>query len=199
VEKVEKTFQKASGYVVALACLVGLLGVGCTCGKKKPIVDAAHEPLQQNSGFGIRDTAFYRGESFTAGVSGNLVAVELLLNNCAAANDADIQIAIHSGSTPGGTPLGTATIPSAKVPYVSGCGSGTGPTAIFVWADLAAPVAITSGTLYSIWAVSSDGTDEYGWWGDNLGTYSGGQAFTNNGTSNILMTFDVGFRTWVSS
>jgi N-acetylneuraminic acid mutarotase len=141
-------------------------------------IDQAYVPTMLNGALGIGDRTHFRGQSFTAGNTGQLTAVELFLNSCSASNVSSIQVEIHSGNSPSGQLLGTATIPSVAVPYVSGCGAGTGPTGAFATASLPLPVSIQAGSVYSIWAAAGNLSDIYGWWGDSPTSYTSGQAYT---------------------
>lgn len=167
------------------------------------VVDQQYVPTVLDGGLGIRDTMHLRGQTFTTGISGNLGAVDLLLNSCFASNTSEILVTIRSGMDSSGAILASGVIPSSAVPFVAGCGAGTGPTATFVHVNLTSPVYVQSGEQYGIWAASANGTDEYGWWGDGAGQYSGGVAYTSvNGGSGSPYGWppsyaDLGFRTYV--
>jgi hypothetical protein len=158
-----------------------------------PIVDQSYSPAQPDQGIGIRDLAFYRGQSFTIGQSGWLTQVALFLNSCSSANDSPIVIRLRAGTLASGPVLAEGTIAPTEVPYTGGCGAGAGVTATFVEAPLNAAARVAAGQTYTIWAHSADQTDEYAWWGDPADAYAGGTALTNA----IVFGFDLGFRTVV--
>lgn len=153
------------------------------------IRDQAYAPTTFNAGLGVRDTTYYRSQSFTVGRSGALSAVELLLNVCTVTT-ATVEIAIRAaGSAASSAPLASGTISAGAVVYDGGCGAGTGPSAHLAHAVLTPALAVTAGQSYVIWARSSNQTDEYGWWGDSPGAYAGGEASVSGR--------DMGFATYV--
>ena len=163
------------------------------------MIDQEYAPTANNTGYGVRSRTYHRGQSFTAGVSSQLSAVALWVRKCAAGNTSPLEIEIHEGSLPTSSVLGTATIPAASIPFTNGCFQGTVPPSMFIKASLAAPVPITAGTVYSIWAISQNQSDEYGWSGDGPGSYGGGEGFTFTSTGSHPGNLDLGFRTYVES
>ncbi len=167
----------------------------------RPQLDQSVTPVAPNQAMGIRSLTFYRGQTFTVGQKGVLSSVSLCLNSCSAQNTADIIVAIRGGIDFTWPALTTGRIPASAIPYVRGCFAGTGGDSRFVNAGLSSSspgLLVRPGQVYTIWAHSSNQTDEYGWWADPGDTYPGGTARTRdiNG-DNVEFNFDVGFKTYV--
>ena len=185
------------GMPVSLSlCLVLAIGLSVTAQAQS--LDQSFVPTVFNQGIGIRDTTFYRGQTFTVAKSGLLTRVEIFVNNCSPSNTADIILDIRAGTDFTNPSLRTGIIPATAVPFVSGCGAGTGTTAVFAGIDLSSMLQVVPGEVYTIWAHSSNNADDYGWWGDNPRTYSRGTARTGiQGGGQIAFGFSVGFKTFV--
>ena len=111
-------------------------------------------------------------QTFTAGISGGLDRVDLLLGK-AVSPIAPVIVEIRDGSSagPGPAVLATGVIPSASIVNVE-------PNAAFVTALFASPPQVTAGTSYAIVAFSSASPDNYGWHLKSSGNvYPGGASF----------------------
>ncbi|HUQ99881.1 MAG TPA: hypothetical protein VM166_10530 [Gemmatimonadaceae bacterium] len=179
-----------TGCVVAVGSTIVLLATS--------VLDQANDPrpAPYAIGLGIRDTVFYRGQSFTAGASGVLTRVELFVNRDIT-NGGDLLIAVRAGTDVSNPVLAAGTIHAPDIP-TGNLSDGTG--AGFAGADLSSSnLQVEAGDVYTIWATSASGTDEFGWWG-NAGVYIGGNALTLS-TKGVmfLAAEDLGFRTYVGS
>lgn len=146
-----------------------------------------------------RDHAVSLAQTFTAGRSGTLDQVDLVL-----AKDSDgivdpltVEIRTVAAGAPGPTVLASASIPPASVP--------TGqPT--FVGSPFTAPATVTAGTQYAIVVyVSSSGDDDSYRWGRAGGdVYPGGGNFDSQDPAPPSTWFahpseDMAFKTYVSA
>jgi hypothetical protein len=164
-----------------------------------PQLDQSVTPVASDQSLGIRDLTFYRGQTFTVGAAGLLDSVSLNLNSCRPTNRADVIVAIRAGTEFTTPVLATSRIPASAIPYVRGCGAGTGSDARFVNVNLSsAGLAVRPGEVYTIWAHSANEQDTYGWWGDAADTYPGGTARTRDlFGGNTALAFDLGFQTYI--
>jgi hypothetical protein len=89
------------------------------------------------------------GQTFTAGLTGQLDQVDLALSSLSLTAPLTVQIQDGSPTGPGGTVLATASVPTS---------AGPGPEA-FVPITFSSPASVTAGTQYSIVAF----TDNIGW------------------------------------
>ena len=149
-----------------------------------------------NSGFGFNSTSWF-GQSFTAGVSGQLTAVDvdLFCSGCTGTTpNITVSIRATSGDLPTGSDLATATIP--------GFSSGSGG---FFTATFGAPPTLAAGTKYAIVvrAVSNPSAGTYAYVKSSGSPYAGGRRSTsaNSGASWTLgnPSTDIGFKTYMKA
>lgn len=159
--------------------------------------DQAHEV--DNFQTVVRDNTTFQGaQTFTAGKTGTLNRVDVKLSQYTPAftptAPVTVQIRNVSGGSPGSTVLATTTIPIASVPNPQ-----AGEVAAFVPAQFAPGAAVTSGTQYAL-VLSTAGSGGYLWQQGNPGSYTGGGAFSGNGTSwGAQANIDFDFRTYVGA
>jgi hypothetical protein len=165
------------------------------------ILLAAASIDQQNtsvttSGFGFTSTSWF-GQSFTAGVSGQLTAVDvdLFCSSCTGTTpNITVSIRATSGDLPTGSDLATATIP--------GFSSGSGG---FFTATFGTPATLTAGTKYAIVvrAVSNPSAGTYAYVKSSGSPYAGGRRSTSStsGASWAVASpsTDIGFRTYMKA
>jgi hypothetical protein len=108
-------------------------------------------------------------QTFTAGITGRLDRVDLLLANAGPATTPPVEVQIRDlGSVgPGPTVLASATLPAASIPA----------PATFVPVTFASPAAVAAGVRYAIVAYSSDPSDAYVWGGQVADPYPRGALF----------------------
>jgi hypothetical protein len=149
------------------------------------------------SGFGFNSTAWF-GQSFTAGVTGQLTAVDvdLFCSTCTGTTP-NITVSIRAatvGDLPTGADLATATIP--------GFSSGSGG---FFTATFGSPPTLTAATKYTIVVrvVSNPSAGTYAYVISSGSPYAGGRRSTSadsGGTWGVASpSTDVGFRTYMKS
>ena len=149
-----------------------------------------------NTGTGTTTNTSWAGQTFTAGVSGQLTKVDFQMfcaNGCTSNPDLVVSIRATSGGSPTGADLVSATIP----------GDNSGNTATFV-ASFATPLSVTSGTQYAliVRTASSPGTGGYFWIRSSPSTYAGGLRVTSTNSGATWTqdsTRDGNFHTYVSS
>ena len=127
-------------------------------------------------------------QSFTAGLSGNLAAVDLYLNSYSSC--LTFQVKIIDGGNPSGAVLASeiVTMPANWNAQTQG----------FTNVALSTPPAITSGQQYTIeidTAMNCITDNHVGWIGDSQGSYAGG-GFYYDGVPQT--GYDVNFKTYVS-
>lgn len=140
-------------------------------------------------------------QTFTAGVTGTLVGVDIGIYRSFDVPVADVVLEVRDtvGGSPGPTLLGTGTFPAASVATTQG---------VFVSFDLSAQgIQVAEGQFYALVARSAvtannaDGT--YTWPGAGQGgSYAGGSAWQGPGDgswteSSVPYPYDRVFRTWV--
>jgi hypothetical protein len=135
------------------------------------------------------------GQSFTAGKSGPLSSVAIVLSNAGSAADLTVELTNASSDLPTGSALATATISSGDVP--SWPSSGT------VTATFSSPATVTAGEQYAILVTTSatgSGGDHYEWNYDSSATYSGGSGLDDRGSGGAWQTVSHEFslRTYVT-
>jgi|tagenome__1003787_1003787.scaffolds.fasta_scaffold20960296_2 hypothetical protein len=114
-------------------------------------------------------------QTFTAGITGRVDQVDLVLNQTTSPPPDPVTIEIRNvtGGAPGSTVLGSGSIPTSTI----------GSTQAFVSATLGTPAAVTAGTQYALVAYSTNTTGTVGWsFQPVTDPYPGGAAF-NNGSS----------------
>jgi hypothetical protein len=146
---------------------------------------------------------FMLAQTFTAGITGDLDQVDLLLNRVGNPGDLTVQIRTVSGGVPSSTILGGATVAESSV--VEGFLG-------WVSVPLSLPVTSTAGGEYAI-VISAPGVScgtpclSFYAWGTALGNpYSGGDAMTSvdSGSTwfplvgNDNVTTDRAFQTYVT-
>ena len=151
-----------------------------------------------SAAFSITSTAS-EAQTFTAGVTGQLDRVELLLSqNTTASTSTTVQIRnVNADGTPGTTILATSSVAADAPPQY--------PAQSFVAADFATPAPVVAGTEYAIVASSSNTAASLGYhrWGFEQGDpYPTGASFIMfgppSGTWEVASVGDFGFRTYVS-
>ena len=155
------------------AKLVGLLAVICAACGLAPGTALADTLDQQQPG-GSSDVRVDSGESlaqtFTAGLTGPLDRVELLLGALDDPPDATLTVEVRdvTGGSPGGTVLASGSVAPSAV----------SSTDAWIPIAFATPVPVTAGTQYSIVAYSSVGTsNSYFWAIDFPDPYPAGATF----------------------
>jgi hypothetical protein len=109
-------------------------------------------------------------QTFTAGISGALDQVDLLLRKFGTPPDVTVEIRNVSAGQPGTGVLATASISASAI----------GTAQAFLPATFAAPVSVTAGTQYAIVAYSPGAPgNQVGWFLSSLGPYPGGTRFTS--------------------
>jgi hypothetical protein len=118
---------------------------------------------------------FSVAQTFTAGLSGWLDQVDLLLARFASTNGPlTVEIRNVSGSVPGSVVLTSASVPAADVPVEQPGLAGFE----FVEVSFASPVPVVAGGEYAIVAYTG-GSDHYGWGMRTVDVYVGGAAFAS--------------------
>jgi hypothetical protein len=171
-----------AGVVVALAALVL-----CAAGAAAPgVLDQSQGITPPDNSFAPRNVT-YVAQTFTAGLSGRLVLVDLLLSRLDPLDrNLVVQIQTTAKGLPSGLVLDSAKVTPAQVPV------SNFPDLSFVAVPLSGS-QIVAGTQYAV--VVSDpaaapfGGSQYLWGGSNGNPYPGGEA---------LLTFDGG-GTWLQS
>lgn len=144
------------------------------------------------------DPAYRIAQTFTAGVSGRLDRVEILLQRQFDPGDLVVEIRSVVGGFPTSTVLATMTVPETAVP----------PIGQPVWASvpLTAPVASSAGTQYAIVVYApfgSCGGDCWQWWAGENNPYPGGAAlFAQDGHTWLVSnapSLDFAFKTYVDA
>jgi hypothetical protein len=112
------------------------------------------------------------GQAFTAGLSGLVDRVDLDLTRSSAIPTVPLTVEIRNavGGVPGGTILGSASIPGSAVPI----------SHVFIPVDFAVPATVVAGTQYSMVAhsLTPSATSFYVWQGSpSMNPYPGGAAF----------------------
>jgi hypothetical protein len=185
---------------VLVSLLAGLMfGLGITGGPAAAagILDQS-QALPPDDIFAPRNVTF-AAQTFTAGLSGTLEQVDLLLGRLAPLErNLTVQIQTVSGGTPTGLVLASAEVMPADVPVTQF------PNLTFVSLPLP-PSASIAGTTYAI--VLSDptavpfGGPQYFWGGTRGDPYPHGNALLtiDGGASWIQFAgFDMGFKTYVA-
>jgi hypothetical protein len=135
-------------------------------------------------------------QTFTPGLSGALDRVDLSLSTFSATAPLTVQIRNASGAGPGTSVLASISVPIAAAPV--------NPANAFVPVVFAAAPSVTAGTQYAIVAISTDGTNSWGWLRtSSTSAYAGGSAFSvaagppaNSGWG--ALTGDQAFKTYVT-
>lgn len=133
------------------------------------------------------------GQTFTAGVSGELNSVTLYLREGGAATDGmTLEIKSVENDLPSGTALATVTIPDSDIPTVS-------ETVAAVTVAFETSVTLVAGEVYSILLQTND-TAGYDLW-YNSDDYAQGSALQGDGggTNWSAATHDFSFQTVVTS
>ena len=153
-------------------------------------LDQSYAPASTGGGIFSVSSTQNVGQSFTAGLNGNLSQVNLRLINSTAAPSTtfvpgDFQLRIFEGSGYGGTVLNTTVINITSVPT----------SYIEQVITLSNAIPITSGNQYTIDFRGIDGT--VGIQGANPG-YSGDFFFANGNTA-LANSYDLWFKTFVAT
>ena len=127
------------------------------------------------------------GQSFTAGITGNLSHISLKLGDTGAFSPGTFQLRIYDGNGYGGTLLNTTLLDIT---------STTSGSTDEVMVALSTSVPVTSGSMYTI---------DFRGLGSAIinfhltfGGYSGGGYFFDNGDTGLYNTYDVWFKTFVT-
>ncbi|NDG96061.1 MAG: hypothetical protein EBY42_09670, partial [Actinobacteria bacterium] len=98
------------------------------------------------------------GQSFTAGKSGPLSSVDIILSNAGSTDDLTVELTNAASDLPTGSALATATISSGDVPSWPSTGTVT--------ATFSSPATVTAGEQYAILVTTTatgSGGDHYEW------------------------------------
>jgi hypothetical protein len=143
--------------------------------------------------------AWVVGQTFTAGTSGMLDQVDLLMNwTGSTPPDGPIRVDIESatGNLPSGTILATATIPASDVTF------SVGNSAWWVTATFGLPAAVNAGTQYAIVLSSTSTVAALQTFADLSAGYPGGQLSRQPSSGGaftaITPAADLNFRTYVA-
>ena len=135
------------------------------------------------------------GQTFTAGLSGELTSVTIFLKNGGAATE-DLSVAISavSGGLPSGTALATQSIANAGVPATEGA----------VKVTFEAPATVVAGTEYAILVSSpanASGDEHFEMFYITAEDYADGAALEDDGTGTNWATqsYDFSFETVVTA
>lgn len=114
------------------------------------------------------------GQSFTAGLSGPLVSVQLLLIDAGGGSKSGLAVELRSAisNLPTGAALATATIPDSDVSSSAGD---------VVTVSFSSPATVTAGQQYSILLTTSEANNNYKWCGNYPSTYSDGSGLDDQG------------------
>jgi hypothetical protein len=160
---------------------------------------AIADTLDQQQPAGGSDARIQSNESlaqtFTAGLTGGLDRVELLLGapDSVPTDPLTVEIRDVSGGSPGSTVLATSSVPPSAV----------GPTDAWVPITLAPAPPVTAGTRYAIVAYSNvDNPHSYVWALEFDNPYPAGANFFQvvsppNGTWTLVLDPDQAFKTYV--
>jgi hypothetical protein len=158
-----------------------------------PNIDQQNTNLS-TSGQGVTTTG-WQGQTFTAGVSGQITRIDLNLfcSSCTGTSpNLTVSIRNTASNLPTGTDLATATI--------AGNNSGAGG---FWTANFASPLTVTAGTVYAVLVrpVSNPSAGTYAATTSTASTYAGGRrvSSTNSGGAWTGGTNDIGFVIYVQS
>lgn len=163
------------------------------------ILDAPAVVDQQNeswtsSGFGFSSTAWV-GQTFTAGVSGELIAADAFLF-CASCFGTTPNLTMSIRATSGDLPTG----PDLASGTIAGFSTNAGG---YFKATFTTPLSITSGTTYAIVirANSNPSAGTYAYVDSDGSPYPGGRRVTssNSGSSWTGQATDLGFHVFVTS
>jgi hypothetical protein len=181
----------------------GVPSIGCdlTSSPGNVILSNAPNVDQQNTagtttGTGTITNVSWAAQTFTAGVSGQLMKVDFPLfcaNGCTSNPNLTVSIRATSGGLPTGADIASTSI----------SGDNSGNTDTFT-ASFASPPTLTAGTQYAliVRTVSSPGTGGYFWIRSSPSTYAGGQRVisANSGSTWAAdSTRDYNFHTYVST
>lgn len=144
---------------------------------------------ENNSTAGNSNTASDMGQTFTAGKTGLLDRVELLMGNVGGGT-----MAVHLWSTSGG-------VPDTELDASSFASPGAGPS--WVEFDFMTTQPVVAGTTYAITfnlsGLTGIGLNVPVVYGSNGNAYGGGQSITKSGSSwvELVTGFDMSFRTYL--
>lgn len=151
--------------VVLAAAVSAALPLGAAASASADTLDQQQTASDSNAGIGSSQSV---AQTFTAGISGGLDRVDLLLNHLASPTaPVNVEITNASSTGPGSTVLASNSIPAASI----------GTTAAFIPVTFASPAPVTAGTQYAIVAYSSDPGNDYGWFYRLADVYAGGIQF----------------------
>lgn len=131
------------------------------------------------------------GQSFTAGLTGDLTALELYLREIWATPTVPLRVGLYEavGDLPSGSELTFETLDPADLAL-----AGT-PTRI----SFANPMSVVAGGHYAVLLTSTGGGFPNGAYAANASAsqYAGGCAFQNSGAGNVCFNNDLAFATYV--
>jgi hypothetical protein len=137
-------------------------------------------------------------QTFTAGISGGIDQVDLLLDKVGTPPPTTVEIRNVSAGKPGSTVLATASLPASAVV--------TAPAQAFVPVTFTTPAPVTAGTQYAILAYGpgTQNTNAVGWLYQDVGNpYLSGEMFISTeslppvDSFNGFPTNDLAFKTYV--
>jgi len=186
------TFHRLSQAAVIAACLAG---VSASFAQAEFLIDQSFvfDPNVSGGDVFIRPST-PRAQTITAGLTGQLAQVDVLVNRWSSnANSTPLILEVWSLSgTSLTSSLGSASLPVTEVPFFQSAG--------FESFDLSAEnIQIAAGEQFAILLTTAGLSSQYGWRSMAAGTYSGGAGYLVSGTSLITPSGDFGFRTYVDT
>jgi uncharacterized repeat protein (TIGR01451 family) len=147
--------------------------------------------------FPLAPPATGKAQTFTAGRSGQLDQVDLVLRTFDDASSQPLRVEIRnaSGDAPGSTVLASASLPAANVPH-------SPDDFALVAVPFASPATVLKDSQYAI-VIEADGSDDYDIGGDQNTSYTGGRALYSTvppggNWAPFDPDFDLAFNTYVT-
>jgi hypothetical protein len=177
--------------VATLSLQVGTAGAAAAVDQSQTAVND-EQPIPGNPSF----PAYRVAQTFTAGVTGTLDQVDMLLRRQFNPGDLNVEIRSVASGVPTNTVLATATVSESSVP--------SGGPSVWVSVPFNAPAPSTAGTQYAIIVYAPSGFcggDCWMWSGAVADPYAGGAAlFAVDGVNWVgnEAQLDFAFKTYVS-
>jgi hypothetical protein len=177
---------------LVLALFAGLLLPGLVPGMALAIATPTY--LDQSSTTISSDVSGKFAQTFTAGQSGPLSRVDLLMASLNNPGGDSLSVSIYptdGAGKPVTTGTALATSGSAAVPYSATTGS-------WISFSFASPYSVTAGTMYAIAFTTNGGLVAVFAWGSDSDAYAGGAAWVANPSwSHQTAPVDFDFRTYL--
>src|SRR5436190_13386268 len=154
------------------------------------------QPLGPNTSGAFGGTVTV-AQTFTAGVTGSLTQVNLMLQAVAAPGPVTVEIRnVATGGVPNAGPaIGVGTLPATSIPPVTGVGA-------FISFPLSTPAPVVAGTQYAIVVLNPNPVSLIVYFSP-VDVYPGGVAFQTlaapGGPFMAVPTVDLAFQTFVST